>query len=262
MEIVDLFKSNMLDYASAVNQSRAIPDARTGLKPIHRKILYEMYVDKIKSDGKYKKCAYMVGQIIARFSEHGDAATYDALVRLSQTWIQRYPLLDFHGNSGSQFGDSQAAMRYTESKLSKLAEQGFLNNLDKNNVDWIPNFTNEEEEPSVLPAIFPGLFCLPNQGIGYACASNFLTMNLSEVCDGLVEFINTGNFPLLQYDLASGGSIINPKAMEKIYSTGKGAIIVDSNYTINGKTISFYEIPFNVMFDDIMEEDYCSLREK
>lgn len=254
MEIVDLFKSNMLDYASAVNQSRAIPDARTGLKPIHRKILYEMYVDKIKSDGKYKKCAYMVGQIIARFSEHGDAATYDALVRLSQPWIQRYPLLDFHGNSGSQFGDSQAAMRYTESKLSKLAEQGFLNNLDKNNVDWIPNFTNEEEEPSVLPAIFPGLFCLPNQGIGYACASNFLTMNLSEVCDGLVEFINTGNFPLLQYDLASGGSIINPKAMEKIYSTGKGAIIVDSNYTINGKTISFYEIPFNVMFDDIMEE--------
>lgn len=254
MEIVELFKSNMLEYAGAVNQSRAIPDARTGLKPIHRKILYEMYADKIKSSGKYKKCAYMVGQIIARFSEHGDAATYDALVRLSQPWIQRYPLLDFHGNSGSQFGDSQAAMRYTESKLSELAEQGFLSNLDKKNVDWIPNFTNEEDEPATLPAIFPGLFCLPNQGIGYACASNFLTMNLSEVCDGLIQFIGGKNFPVLQYDLASGGTIINPNIMEKIYSTGKGSIVIDSNYTINNKTIIFNEIPFNVMFDDIMEE--------
>lgn len=254
MEIVELFKSNMLEYAGAVNQSRAIPDSRTGLKPIHRKILYEMYADKIKSSGKYKKCAYMVGQIIARFSEHGDAATYDALVRLSQPWIQRYPLLDFHGNSGSQFGDSQAAMRYTESKLSELAEQGFLSNLDKKNVDWIPNFTNEEEEPATLPAIFPGLFCLPNQGIGYACASNFLTMNLSEVCDGLIQFINGKDFPVLQYDLASGGTIVNPNTMEKIYSTGKGSIIVDSNYTIKNKTITFNEIPFNVMFDDIMEE--------
>ena len=103
MEIVELVQKNMLDYSAAVNQSRAIPDARTGLKPIHRKILYEMYADKIKSSGKYKKCAYMVGQIIARFSEHGDAATYDALVRLAQPWIQRYPLLDFHGNYGSQF---------------------------------------------------------------------------------------------------------------------------------------------------------------
>lgn len=254
MEIVELFKSNMLEYAGAVNQSRAIPDARTGLKPIHRKILYEMYADKIKSSGKYKKCAYMVGQIIARFSEHGDAATYDALVRLSQPWIQRYPLLDFHGNSGSQFGDSQAAMRYTESKLSELAEQGFLSNLDKKNVDWIPNFTNEEEEPATLPAVFPGLFCLPNQGIGYACASNFLTMNLSEVCDGLIQFINGEDFPVLQYDLASGGVIINPEAMKKVYSTGKGSIIIDSSYTINNKTIIFHEIPFNVMFDDAMED--------
>ena len=118
MEIVQLVKDNMLSYAGAVNQARAIPDSRTGLKPIHRKIIYEMYADKIRSSGKYKKCAYMVGQIIARFSEHGDSATYDALVRLAQPWIQRYPLLDFHGNSGSQFGDPSAAMRYTEGKLA------------------------------------------------------------------------------------------------------------------------------------------------
>lgn len=261
MDIVELTEQNMLSYAGAVNQSRAIPDARTGLKPIHRKIIYEMYVDKIRNDGKYKKCAYMVGQIIARFSEHGDAATYDALVRLAQEWIQRYPLLDFHGNVGSQFGDPQAAMRYTEAKLSKLAEEGFLKGLDKNNVDWIPNFTNEEEEPATLPAIFPGLFCLPNQGIGYAVACQFLTMNLTEVVNGLIEYIKTANFPVLQYDLASGGTIINPGAMEKIYETGKGTIIIESTYTIKDNIISITEIPFNVMFDDIIDS-LVSLCEK
>lgn len=261
MEIVELTKSNMLDYAGAVNQSRAIPDARTGLKPIHRKIIYEMYTDKIGSAGKYKKCAYMVGQIIARFSEHGDSATYDALVRLAQPWIQRYPILDFHGNAGSQFGDSQAAMRYTEAKLSKLTEDGFLPSLGKETVDWMPNFTNEEMEPSTLPALFPGLFCLPNQGIGYAVACQFLTMNLSEVVDGLIEAINGKSFPILQYDLASGGIIINPEVMEKIYKTGKGTITVDSKYYIDEKNIVITEIPFNIMFDDILSE-IVSLCEK
>ena len=254
MDIAELTKSNMLDYAGAVNQSRAIPDARTGLKPIHRKILYEMYVDKISSKSKYKKNAYMVGQIIARFSEHGDAGTYGALVRLAQDWIQRYPLLDFHGNAGSQFGDMSAAMRYTESRLSGLAEDGFLGNLQKNNVDWIPNFTHEEEEPSTLPAIFPGLFCLPSQGIGYACACNFLTMNLREVGEGLIEYMHSGNFPMLQYDLASGGTIINPDNMQNIYKTGKGSITVESKYYINDNKIFITEIPFNVMFDDLMSE--------
>lgn len=254
MDIAELTQSNMLDYAGAVNQARAIPDARTGLKPIHRKILYEMYVDKITSKNKYKKNAYMVGQIIARFSEHGDAGTYGALVRLGQDWIQRYPLLDFHGNSGSQFGDPSAAMRYTESRLSGLAEEGFLSNLHKENVDWIPNFTNEEYEPSTLPAIFPGLFCLPSQGIGYACACNFLTMNLKEVGEGLIQYMNKGTFPILQYDLASGGTIINPDIMKQIYKTGKGTVIIESKYHIEKNKIHITEIPFNVMFDDLMEE--------
>lgn len=249
----------MLDYAGAVNQLRAIPDARTGLKPIHRKILYEMYADKIKNAGKYKKCAYMVGQIIARFSEHGDAATYDALVRLAQPWIQRYPLLDFHGNYGSPFGDPQAAMRYTESKLSKLAEEGLLANLNKNTVDWMPNFTAEEEEPVTLPAIFPGLFCLPSQGIGYATACNFLTYNLTEVCNGIIDYLNGKTFPVLQYDLASGGTIINPSIMDSIYHTGKGSVIIESTYKIENQKIIITELPFNVMLDDVREEviKYC-----
>lgn len=263
MDALNLIQDNMLDYAGAVNQLRAIPDARTGLKPIHRKILYEMYTDKIRSSGKYKKCAYMTGQIIARFSEHGDAATYDALVRLAQPWIQRYPLLDFHGNYGSQFGDPQAAMRYTESKLSKLAEEGFLTGLNKNNVDWMPNFTAEEEEPVTLPAVFPGLFCLPSQGIGYATACNFMTYNLNEVANGIISYLETKNFPVLQYDLASGGIIINPQIMETIYKTGKGSVIVECKYKITGNKIIITELPFNVMFDDVLAEiiKYCKENE-
>lgn len=263
MDAINLIQENMLDYAGAVNQLRAIPDARTGLKPIHRKILYEMYVDKIRNSGKYKKCAYMTGQIIARFSEHGDAATYDALVRLAQPWIQRYPLLDFHGNYGSQFGDPQAAMRYTESKLSKLAEEGFLANLNKNNVDWMPNFTAEEEEPVTLPAIFPGLFCLPSQGIGYAVACNFMTYNLKEVADGIINYLETKDFPILQYDLASGGVIVNPQIMKTIYKTGKGSVIVECKYKIIENKIIITELPFNVMFDDVLAEiiKYCKENE-
>ena len=263
MDALNLIQDNMLDYAGAVNQLRAIPDARTGLKPIHRKILYEMYTDKIRSSGKYKKCAYMVGQIIARFSEHGDSATYDALVRLAQPWIQRYPLLDFHGNYGSQFGDPQAAMRYTESKLSKLSEEGFLSGLNKNNVDWMPNFTAEEEEPTTLPAIFPGLFCLPSQGIGYATACNFLTYNLNEVAQGIIDYLEGKDFPILQYDLASGGVIINPQIMETIYKTGKGSVIVDCKYKIIDNKIIITELPFNVMFDNVLEDivKYCKENE-
>lgn len=253
-EITQIWQDNVLNYSSAVNQSRAIPDARTGLKPIHRKIIYEMFADKIFSNGKFKKCAYMVGQIIARFSEHGDAATYDALTRLAQPWIQRYPLLIFHGNVGSQFGDSQAAMRYSEAKLSPIAEEGLLATLKKDTVDWIPNFTNEEEEPITLPALFPGLFCLPNQGIGFAVASNFLTFNLSETADMIINYIKTGELKTIYYDLASGGTLINPSIMKQIYSTGKGSIIIDANYKIDKNKIIFTELPFNVMLEDLLED--------
>lgn len=253
-EIVQIWQDNVLNYSAAVNQSRAIPDARTGLKPIHRKIIYEMYADKIFSGGKFKKCAYMVGQIIARFSEHGDQATYDALTRLAQPWIQRYPLLTFHGNVGSQFGDSQAAMRYTEAKLAPIAEEGLLANLKKETVDWIPNFTNEEEEPITLPALFPGLFCLPNQGIGFAVASNFLTFNLAETADMIINYIKTGELKTIYYDLASGGTFINPSVMKQIYTTGKGSIIIDANYKIDKNKIVFTELPFNVMLEDLLED--------
>lgn len=261
-ELTELCKYNIRDYSSAVNEARAIPDAATGLKPIHRKILYEMWADKITSKGKFKKCAYMVGQLISRFSPHGDTATYDALVRLSQPWVQRYPLLDFHGNNGSAIGDSQAAMRYTESKLSPLAEKGFLETLDKSPVDWEMNFSNEEKEPTSLPAVFPGLFCLPNQGMGYACSCNFLTYNLSEISDYLVSYIEgeaNENTPC--YDLPTGGTLITPKVMETIAKTGKGTVVFEAAYEVNGRSIVFSEFPFGVMLDKVYD-DISALYEK
>lgn len=253
-DICDIFKNNMGEYAVAVNQFRAIPDARTGLKPIHKKILWEMYTDKIYHDGKYKKCAYMVGQVISRFSEHGDSATYEALVRLSQDWIQLYPLIDLHGNGGSQFGDPPAAMRYVEARLSEIAELGFFHGIENDAVNFSMNYTNEEKEPDTLPAVFPGLFCLPTQGIGYACASNFLTFNLTEVYDMISNYISTGNIKKIHYDLASGGTIVNPDNMEGIIATGQGNIIIDSVYQVHKQNIIFDEFPFNVMYDDIVDD--------
>lgn len=260
IELGNIVAKNMDTYQQAVNQDRAIPDARTGLKPIHTKILWEMYVDGIKSSGKYVKCAYMAGQVISRFSEHGDTSAYDALVRLAQPWIQRYPLLDFHGNVGSQFGDSQAAMRYTEAKLTPLAEEFILSSVEEDAIDFEMNFTNTEKEPSTLPATFPGLFCLPTQGIGYACASNFLTFNLTEVCRAIQEYMKSGKWNYLYFDLASGGVIINPQAMEKIAKTGQGSITIDSVYKVDKNKIYFTQFPFNVMIDDIIESivDACN----
>ena len=249
-----IFKDNMREYSEAVNCARAIPDSRTGLKPIHKKILWEMYTDGVYHNHKYRKCAYMVGQVISRFSEHGDTATYEALVRLSQDWIQRYPLIDLHGNGGSQFGDSPAAMRYVEARLSEIAELGFFQGIDKNNIDWTMNYTNEEKEPVTLPAIFPGLFCIPTQGIGYACASNFLTFNLAEVSELIQNYIDTGKIKLIYFDLASGGVISTPDNMKDILKNGQGNITVDSAYKIHKQDIIFYEFPFNVMYDDIIDD--------
>ena len=254
MEISEILRQNMREYAEQVNEERAIPDARTGLKPIHRKILYEMWKDGIRNEGKYRKCAYMVGQIIARFSEHGDAGTYDALVRLSKDWVHSYPLLDFHGNNGSIYDSgSYAAMRYTEAKLSKLAQDGYLKTLDQDTIDWEPNFTNEEEEPTTLPALFPGLFCLSTEGIGYACACNFLPMNLRDVAKGICEVLGGGEFPILQYDLPTGGIIVNPKDMRKVYERGQGSITVESVYKVDGHTLIVTEIPFGLSVSKFME---------
>ena len=256
LDAIELVQRNMLDYAQQVNEDRALPDAKDGLKPIHRKILYEMYADKILSSGKYHKNASMVGNVIARFSEHGDTGTYDALVRLSQPWVQRYCLIDFHGNYGSIFGDKAGAMRYTESKLSPIAEYGMLKGLKDNLPQslWGMNYLNEEPEPISLLGLFPGLFCLPNQGIGYGVACNFLTFNLKDVYELIKAYLNNEELPIIYYDLATGGTFVNPAIMDTIYKTGKGSVIIESKYEFAENQIIFSELPFGVESNKIIEK--------
>lgn len=157
---------NFIEYAVAVNTDRAIPDAKSGLKPVAKRILFGCYDNKYNSNKPHVKAARVVGDVMGRLHPHGDSSIYGALVRLSQPWIMRYPLIDWHGNNGNIIGDGPAAMRYTETRLSKLSEIGMLAGLKKQNVDFIPNFDESMEEPVTLPAIFPNLLCNPNTGIG------------------------------------------------------------------------------------------------
>ena len=183
-----------------------------------------------------------------------DSATYDALARLAQPWVHSYLLLDFHGNVGSQFGDSQASMRYTEAKLSKLAEDGYLATIDKGTVDWGMNYTNDEKEPESLPAVFPGLFCLSNQGVGYGCACFFLSFNLGEVSEQIINRLYNRPVETIQFDLPTGGTITNPQDMPKIMKSGKGTVVVEATYSIDNNEIDFTELPYGVMFDDVVEQ--------
>ena len=157
---------NFINYAAAVNGDRAIPDALTGLKPVARRIMFIMDDEGVSSSKPHRKCAKVVGSVMGRVHPHGDSSIYEAMVRLSQPWVMRYPLIDWQGNNGNIGGDGAAAHRYTESRLAKIAEDGLLANLKKKNVDLQPNYSEDEEEPVTLPAVFPNLLCNPNQGIG------------------------------------------------------------------------------------------------
>ena len=157
---------NFIEYAASVNSDRSIPDAKSGLKPVAKRILYGAFVEGRSSNKPHVKCARIVGDVMGSFHPHGDSSIYGALVRLSQPWIMRYPLLDFHGNQGSINGDGPAAYRYTEARLSKFCEDSMLQGIKKRNVDFIPSYDESTEEPVTLPAIFPNLLCNPNTGIG------------------------------------------------------------------------------------------------
>lgn len=165
----DLIKelgTNFIEYAVAVNTDRAIPDAKSGLKPVAKRILWGAYESGRVFPKPHVKSARIVGDIMGKYHPHGDSSIYGALVRLSQKWVMRYPLVDGHGNFGNISGDGPAAMRYTESRLTKLAEEGILNGIKKCNVDFIPNYDETEKEPVTLPSLFPNLLCNPNTGIG------------------------------------------------------------------------------------------------
>lgn len=166
LDVTKELGQNFIEYAVACNTDRSIPDARCGLKPVARRILYGAYSNGRLSSKPYVKNARIVGDVMGSLHPHGDSSIYGALVRLSQDWVMRYPLIDFHGNQGSINGDEPAAHRYTEGRLAKISEDGLLVGLKKNCVDYVPTYDDSDEEPETLPSIFPNLLCNPNSGIG------------------------------------------------------------------------------------------------
>lgn len=251
---------NFINYATAVNGDRAIPESKTGLKPVHQRILFIMEDEKVSSSKPHKKCAKVVGSVMGRVHPHGDTAIYEAMVRLAQPWVMRYPLIDWHGNYGNQGGDGAAASRYTESRLAKIAEDGLLINLKKKNVDWKLNYSEDEYEPVVLPAIFPNLLCNPNQGIGVAMACHWLPHNLTEVGNLIVKYMKDGvlDFENMAPDFPTGGIIINGKELKQIYATGKGKVVIRGKYEIETRAkktlIVFTEIPYSVKTEDLLDQ--------
>ena len=178
-----------IDYAMSVIVARALPDVRDGMKPVHRRILYTMHEDGITPDKPYRKCATTVGDVLGRYHPHGDASVYDALVRMAQTFSLRYPMVDGHGNFGSIDGDPPAAYRYTEARMSKIS-QLMLSDIEKNTVDFMPNFDDRLQEPTVLPAKIPALLLNGSSGIAVGMATNIPPHNLTELIDGIVKIID------------------------------------------------------------------------
>ena len=230
VKIEEEMKQSYLDYAMSVIVGRALPDVRDGLKPVHRRILYAMRGLVMTPDKPYKKSARLVGEVLGKYHPHGDAAIYDAMVRLAQEFSSRYPLVDGHGNFGSIDGDSAAAMRYTEARMSRLALE-MLRDIDKNTVDFIPNFNEEFEEPAVLPARIPNLLINGSAGIAVGMATNIPPHNLGEVIDALVMLIEKPDSSIGDLmgavkgpDFPTGGLIMGRRGIKAAYTTGRGSI--------------------------------------
>lgn len=257
--IEDEVRRSYLDYAMSVIIGRALPDVRDGLKPVHRRILYAMYREGLLHNKKYSKCAGVVGEVLKRYHPHGDGPVYDALVRLAQEWNLRYPLIDGRGNFGSVDGDSAAAYRYTECRLSALAEEMLGDDLDKNTVDWMPNFDGTVNEPLVLPSKFPDLLVNGSAGIAVGMATNIPPHNLSEVVDATVELIRHPAATLGQLmkrlpgpDFPTAGFIHGSEGIRDAYKTGRGTVQVRARAVIekaargDKESIVVTEIPYQV----------------
>lgn len=243
-------------YAKEIIQDRAIPDVRDGLKPVQRRILYDMYINHNDSAHPFTKCAKTVGDVLGKFHPHGDSSVYDAMVRMSQWWKQSMPLIDIHGNNGSIDGDGPAAYRYTEARLSKVANE-LLKDLDKGTVEWAPNFDDTLLEPTVLPAKFPALLVNGTNGISAGYATNIPPHNLGEIIDATIKRIESPNCRLETIldivkgpDFPTGGICMGKNGIIDAFSTGRGRVIVRSKYEVvktKGKEqIIITEIPFEV----------------
>lgn len=253
-DLTEELGKNFIEYAVAVNTDRAIPDAKSGLKPVAKRILYDAYINGDTSSKPHVKCAAIVGDTMGRFHPHGDTSIYGALVRLAEDWTMRYPLIDFHGNKGSRDGDEPAAYRYTEARLSKLAEEGMLFGMKKGVVDYMPNYSETEDEPITLPSLFPNLLCNPNTGIGVAMACNWAPHNLREVAQAIYDYID-GKEPMLPGpDFPTGGIIINQKDIPMIMRTGHGSVKIRGKYNMEGTNIVFYEVPYGVITENLLDQ--------
>ena len=256
-EIDDIMRSSYIDYSMSVIVGRALPDVRDGLKPVHRRILYDMTELGVTPDKPHRKSARIVGDVLGKYHPHGDSSVYDAMVRLAQEWNIRYPLVDGHGNFGSVDGDSAAAMRYTEARMTPFALQ-MLRDLNKDTVDFQPNFDGDEKEPVVLPSRYPNLLVNGSNGIAVGMATSIPPHNLGDVIDATVRMIDDENcdiedlIDIIQApDFPTGAQILGRNAAREAYRTGQGKIKVRSKYefeeTSRGKMqIVFTEIPYQV----------------
>jgi len=272
MDIEKEVKKSFLEYSMSVIVSRALPDVRDGLKPVHRRILYALHDQGMTHDKPHKKSATIVGEVMGKYHPHGDSAIYQTIVKLAQNFSMRYPLVDGHGNFGSVDGDSAAAMRYTESRMSKIAAE-MVRDLDKDTVDWRPNYDDTRQEPAVLPARIPNLLVNGSSGIAVGMATNMPPHNMTEVVDALKMYIDDPEVTLDEImtvlpgpDFPTAG-IMGSNGIRKAYETGRGSIKIRSRYEIeerkNGKTaIIITEIPYQVNKARLVEKIAELVRDK
>src|SRR6202050_826785 len=258
LNIEDDMRQSYLDYAMSVNIGRALPQIRDGLKPVHRRILYAMFREGLLANRRYSKCAGVVGEVLKRYHPHGDMAVYDSLVRMAQPFSLRYLLIDGQGNFGSVDGDPPAAYRYTECKLTRLAER-MLADIDKDTVDFVPNFDGSHMEPDILPAQFPNLLVNGSDGIAVGMATNIPPHNLGEICDALLALINKPGITHEEIldivpgpDFPTGAQLLGRKAIREAYITGRGTLTmralaaIETDKRSSRASIIIREIPYQV----------------
>ncbi|MFA5468767.1 MAG: DNA gyrase subunit A, partial [Sphaerochaetaceae bacterium] len=261
--IEEEMKSSYLNYAMSVIVSRALPDVRDGLKPVHRRILFDMFEMGLKAGSPFRKSARIVGDVLGKYHPHGDASVYDALVRLAQNFSLRYPVVQPQGNFGSIDGDPPAAMRYTEAKLSRIGEE-MLNDIQKDTVNFGPNYDDSMEEPQVLPAAIPFLLANGSSGIAVGMATNMAPHNLTEICAATAAYIDNPEISLVEImdhikgpDFPTAGIICGRSGIIDAFSTGRGKITLRGRYEIEevaGRDqIIFTELPYQVNKADLVK---------
>lgn len=276
VEYSELMDQSYINYSMSVITDRAVPDVRDGLKPVQRRVLYDMYKQRLHYNKSYKKCAKIVGDVLGRFHPHGEQSAYDALVVMAQPWKRNVCLVDGHGNFGSVEGDSAAAMRYTEARLAEISEDCCLSDLDMPIVQMIPNFDNTEDEPEVLPCLIPNILISGAEGIAVGMTTKIPPHNLGEVIDAALQYLENPNIrlnTLLRYmpgpDFPSGGIITTPEGLKSLYETGKGKFKIKGEYHVESvpgstkKRIVITEIPFMMIGENIHKflEDIAKLVE-